>query len=173
MGILGFTSLGTRAGSALWDEGFILESSQLWRSPQPSPLVSHLQLQFWPLEGGGPKPQGAGPESCGFVGVLELFKVPAEEGPQEPELVSCLSLQLGKSRPREGNSLMVTERLRGKPGNVSPGQLAPGSGLLQALGDGETGSLVSGSPSPVPPLPPSPCPSRVWGGSSQPCDGGP
>lgn len=77
--ILGFTSLGTRAGPALWGEGFILESSRFRRNEQ-SQLVSHLQLHLWPLEGVGPKLQGSGPESCRFMGSSGILECSAVEG---------------------------------------------------------------------------------------------
>ena len=41
----------------------------VWSTWKPSPLVSHLQLQFCPLEGVGPKLQGPGPEARS--GILE------------------------------------------------------------------------------------------------------
>ena len=100
---LGSASLGTRVGSAFWGEGFFLESSRLWSTWKPSPLVSHLQLQFWPLEGVGPKLQGPGPEARS--GILEWS---CGRRSRELELCRLPEFTAGETRPREGNSFRVT-----------------------------------------------------------------
>lgn len=54
--ILGSASLGTKAGPEVDSSRNLPDSG---KTGSLLLLVSHLQLQFWPLEGAGPKLQGS------------------------------------------------------------------------------------------------------------------